>query len=358
MCSQNCPVAINTGEFIKVLRKKQNSNIANSISNVIANNYGLSLSLGRMALRGVNFVESIVGSKTIEYSNSIIRSITPRGFIPQWNKYFPLPPTYPTITTNQIKKDSKNKIVYFPTCISRVMGPSRGDMFQKSTFETTIELLEKANYDVVIPKNIDNLCCGLSFSSKAFVDANDLKIDELLKSLMEISEGGTYPILCDTSPCALHIRKAIQLCSDSEYSVLGLSVYEPVQFISLFLDEKKLDWSKKFDNILLHSPCSTKQMHLHSKMESIAKKCSKNVIDSNVPCCGMAGDRGMRYPELGDSSCYPMKRQISNNDSTPIQQGFSTSRTCEIQMANQSSVHFGSLIHLVNECTLPKEITK
>ena len=43
----------------------------------------------------------------------------------------------------------------------------------------------------------------------------------------------------------------------------------------------------------------------------VAGMCAHNVVNTNVPCCGMAGDRGMRYPELtgaslqvGSGSCF------------------------------------------------------
>jgi D-lactate dehydrogenase len=34
----------------------------------------------------------------------------------------------------------------------------------------------------------------------------------------------------------------------------------------------------------------------------VASLCADNVVNTNVPCCGMAGDRGMRYPELTAAS--------------------------------------------------------
>ena len=34
----------------------------------------------------------------------------------------------------------------------------------------------------------------------------------------------------------------------------------------------------------------------------VASLCAENVVNTNVPCCGMAGDRGMRYPELTGAS--------------------------------------------------------
>jgi Fe-S oxidoreductase len=34
----------------------------------------------------------------------------------------------------------------------------------------------------------------------------------------------------------------------------------------------------------------------------VASMCAGNVVNTNVPCCGMAGDRGLRYPELTAAS--------------------------------------------------------
>ena len=48
----------------------------------------------------------------------------------------------------------------------------------------------------------------------------------------------------------------------------------------------------------IHVPCTSKKMGATAGFESLAAKCAKEVVPSGVPCCGMAGDRGMRYPEL------------------------------------------------------------
>ena len=66
-------------------------------------------------------------------------------------------------------------------------------------------------------------------------------------------------------------------------------------------------------------------------------------------CVGMAGDRGMRYPELTASSLQHLDLPKSCTD------GYSSSRTCEMSMSNHSGIHFRGLVYLVDEATKPKQ---
>ena len=56
------------------------------------------------------------------------------------------------------------------------------------------------------------------------------------------------------------------------------------------------------DSVAVHVPCSSSKMGIANSFMALAQKCAKNVQPSGVPCCGMAGDRGMRFPELTESS--------------------------------------------------------
>lgn len=42
----------------------------------------------------------------------------------------------------------------------------------------------------------------------------------------------------------------------------------------------------------------------------VASLCAHNVVGSNIPCCGMAGDRGLRYPELTAASLQHLNVQV------------------------------------------------
>lgn len=75
------------------------------------------------------------------------------------------------------------------------------------------------------------------------------------------------------------------------------SLYEPAEFIKVFLVDK-LDFKKVRDCVAVHVPCSSKKTGISSTLEQLAAMCAKEVVPTGVPCCGMAGDRGMRYPDL------------------------------------------------------------
>ena len=46
----------------------------------------------------------------------------------------------------------------------------------------------------------------------------------------------------------------------------------------------------------MHVPCSSKRMGLEKIFREVAEQCAERVIDSGIPCCGMAGDRGTLSP--------------------------------------------------------------
>jgi hypothetical protein len=62
----------------------------------------------------------------------------------------------------------------------------------------------------------------------------------------------------------------------------------------------------------------------------------------------MAGDRGLRFPELTASACQHVNLKEDVTD------GYSNSRTCEIGVSSASGKHFRSLMFLVDQCTTPK----
>lgn len=64
----------------------------------------------------------------------------------------------------------------------------------------------------------------------------------------------------------------------------------------------KLEFKKVRDTVAIHVPCSSKKMGIEESFAKLAGLCASEVVPSGIPCCGMAGDRGMRFPELTGSS--------------------------------------------------------
>merc|ERR1711966_179912 len=78
---------------------------------------------------------------------------------------------------------------------------------------------------------------------------------------------------------------------------LKAAMYEPTEFVAKFLLER-LHITQTDESIAVHVPCSSKKMKKDAYFEQIARACAAKVTLSPVPCCGMAGDRGLRYPEI------------------------------------------------------------
>lgn len=52
------------------------------------------------------------------------------------------------------------KVVYVPACVTRMMGPARGDTISKNVPDTMLSLFSKAGYEVVYPKVRDVQCAA------------------------------------------------------------------------------------------------------------------------------------------------------------------------------------------------------
>ena len=100
------------------------------------------------------------------------------------------------------------------------------------------------------------------------------------------------------------------------------------------------------DTVAVHVPCSSKKMGIEAAFMNLAGRCAASVQPSGVPCCGMAGDRGMRFPELTASS-------LQHLNTAGCSDGYSTSRTCEMSLSNHSGVNFRGLVYLCLLYTSP-----
>ena len=63
-------------------------------------------------------------------------------------------------------KAERPRVVYFPSCASRSMGPAQGDPETDALPVKTAALLRKAGFEVILPEDRGALCCGQPFASK------------------------------------------------------------------------------------------------------------------------------------------------------------------------------------------------
>jgi D-lactate dehydrogenase len=197
-------------------------------------------------------------------------------------------------------------------------------------------LFERAGFDVAFPAGLAGLCCGQPFESQGLIEAADQKAAELERALRDASDGGRWPIVFDTSPCAWRMKK---------FATGRLQVLDSIEFVhDTVLPRVKI--APQLQAVALHPVCSVRKMGTLDKLLAIAASCSQRVVTTaEVQCCGFAGDRGFVRPELNEHAL----RHLRASPPAGCLQGYSTSRTCEIGLSEQAGIPYQSLLYLVED---------
>tara|TARA_R110001583_G_scaffold18141_2_gene72581 strand:- start:28380 stop:31226 length:2847 start_codon:yes stop_codon:yes gene_type:complete len=343
MCAQRCPVGINTGDLIRQLRSEQLGSTGKLIAKFSANHFaGISTSAA-VAFKINGLATKILGDNAVNKIGLGLHNISGKR-LPLWHSKWPTKATMPNknskpLNANKENQESQNKqVIFFASCASRTMGPSTSSKEQRSITEVSAAVFEKAGFDIIYPKAISELCCGLPFHSKGAADIAKQKGQQLVQRLTEISNNGQIPIVFDTSPCNLRIKE------------LGteLPIYELTDFCAQFVMDH-LTITPKTTPVALHITCSSRKAGIGDSLRKIANTCATEVIEPlGMECCGFAGDKGFTMPELNKSALSPLKAQIFD----PKTQGYSNSRTCEIGLSKNSGIDYQSLIYLLDEVSV------
>ena len=205
---------------------------------------------------------------------------------------------------------------------------------------TTENLLQKAGFAVIYPKQMNRLCCGMPFASKGMSETASKKASELGKALLAASDNGRIPVLCDMSPCLYHMKQTL----DNR-----LQLFDPVRFALTHLVER-LVFEKLPETVAIHTVCSAKKMGLEADFKKLAQMCAARVIVPDIICCGFAGDKGFTAPELNAFGLRRLQGQLPEE----VNGGYATSRTCEIGLSSHSKIDYRSIFYLVDRCTRPR----
>jgi D-lactate dehydrogenase len=332
LCSLSCPVDIDTGLLIKSFRNEIHEKPSNPLASLLAQKMGAVVSLVGFGLGITRLMAGLFGEKGMKAITGLVHHISFRK-VPVWHKYFPVAAGFKAMLDDNDQQ--KPGVVYFPSCISRAMGPAWESRKDKPQYQVAIQLLNRAGYRVIFPKNIHKLCCGTPWESKGYFKIANSKASQLEAALREATNNGQYPILFDTSPCLYRMKK---------FSENRLNIYDPVEFALKFL-AGRLNIQKADKTIALHPTCTTIKMGLSDKLQQLGNLCaSKAVIPEHVGCCGFAGDKGFNKPELNAWALRNLKPAVNNCNT-----GYSNSRTCEIGLSGNSGIEYKSVFYLLEE---------
>ncbi len=343
LCATACPVDINTGDLVKRLRKENHSVRANKLALMVAGNFNLVSKIVKFALVSGGLLNKVFGSHFMLKLTKTIKRVAPS--FPLWSNR--LSAAKPLILSDERFADGQETIVYFPACISRVMGdPMKTD---KGVMQALIDVSVKANINVILPSEVEKNCCGQIFSSKGFTRAFSYTANETIDKLWSTTNHGRFPVVLDISSCTqtlLNCRKL--LTSENKLRYDALKIIDSIEYIADYI-MPKVTISKKKKSIVLHPVCSIQKMAgVQQKFNHIARHFAEQVTQPLFAgCCGMAGDRGFLYPELTTAATWKEAKEVKEMECDGY---YSSSKTCEIALSDAVGHNYYSILHLVDEC--------
>ncbi len=346
LCATACPVSIDTGQLTKRLRKLQHTPAEHAKAESIAGNLARVERLARLGLRAGHLAQSVLGAAAVTRLSRIVQKRA-NGAIPGWSKDMPyaasgrLPETQKAVAV----------AVYFPSCISRVMGRLPGEPRDITLMDAFVELSRRARKPVFLPPDVAGTCCGTPFSSKGFDKASAIALNNAFEKLWGWSERGRLPVVIDTSPCAYSLLKARPvLSSENQRRFDKLRILDGIEYTHDVL-LPNLTITQRASSVALHPVCSVTKMNLTPKLQGIAHACSEAVLTpASSGCCGFAGDRGFLVPELTASATKHEAEEVSQHKHDGY---FSSSRTCEVGMTRSTGEIYRSYIYLLEMATRP-----
>ena len=335
LCEDRCPVGINTGELVKVMRQQKNAKYQGS-ANLIARHFDGVTQLVRGGLTVANSVHSVVGTKAMTAVTKGMHQLSGQR-IPLWSDASPRaasPRSLKKVMSQvHVGHGHSEKILYWPSCASRNFNPPKGDKSEPLS-HLIVKLLQRAGYDLEVVTD-NQLCCGQPFESKGHRQTAKDQLHQVQERLWQLSQEGEGIVLSDTSPCTLRLKTSDRL-----------TVVDPFEFALTHLGER-LDFNPIIETVALHITCSTRKMGLAETAGTLARQCAQEVIEPlGIDCCGFAGDKGFTVPELNAKALSTLKDQVQACD-----RGFSTSLTCEIGLTHHAGIPYRSILYLVDEAT-------
>ena len=334
MCKGLCPLSIDTAQIALSMRRIDPP--APELAKKIYDNFSTTLQMCRAGVSLEGIAGSIITQKAISKITEGLHGVT--GVTPYVPKTTPKANRYKL--KNRIKPTNFEKVVYFSTCANRAFKPNQGYDDDRSLQQVVESLCNKAHIDIIYPKHIENLCCGLSFEN--YDDVHERAVKDLHDALMKASQNGKYPIVIDHSACFNHAFKHMP----------DLEINDISEFLCKYV-VPHLDIEKCDERVIVHKQCKIKSLNKSQYIEDLARLCTDHVFNiKSFACDGFAGQKGFFTPELNKSATKDLAGEIAEYGATL---GVSSSSTCEIGLGENGGIPFVGGAFLLDRCSKAKK---
>jgi D-lactate dehydrogenase len=342
LCATACPVGIDTGQLVKRLRRERHPAWAQSAGRFVAERFQEVEALARTALRGGHLVDRVFGDGSMEGLTRALRQVMPA--MPAWASTMPRAAS----TERPATSPHDATAIYFPSCISRMMGAMPGEPDDLSLCEAIVAVSARARRPVHVPHDVAGTCCGVPFSSKGFDAGHRAAANQAIERFWTWSDEGRLPIVIDTSPCTYGLRTCrAWLTAGNQEHFDRLRLLDIVEHLHGLLPHLAIH--RLAGTVALHPVCSLTRMGLAGTFEEVAHACCEAAVTPpSAGCCAMAGDRGLLIPDLARAATVHEASEVRELGAVA---GCSTSRTCEVNLTRETGLTYRSVAFLVERAT-------
>jgi D-lactate dehydrogenase len=349
MCKTSCPVKIDTGALVKEMKSAERSSAGRRLARLAARHFGAVAAGARLSLRAAALARAVPGgARLLDLVTAPLNRAAPQ-LVPRLRPELDLPRAAPRLALPGPRANGA-RVVYFPSCLTRILGPRPGDS-APPLGRAMLDVLEAQGFAVVHPEGVGSLCCGMPFASKYYTEAAHDAAARAAEALWTASREGADPVVTDASPCAGTLQElaAAHLAeSGRRLRALDFPAFWAAEVLS-----SPGPTRRRPGTAVLHPTCTLVKTGGLDDLLRVARAHSDAVVvPAGAECCGFAGDRGFLVPELTASATVREGGEVRERASGPGVGFYSTCRTCEIGMSRAVGRPYLSLVHLVREALL------
>jgi len=334
MCGTACPVQINTGDLVRRLRREDHGRAADKAWGMAARKWGGATRTASAALTAAAAMPAAMPATASRAGRALGGADT----VPQWSPDLPAGGHPRGRPTPQGKPDA----VYLPACVNAMFGPAdRGEGSDGGKGGAGVQsglerLCATAGITLLVPANVDGLCCGTPWSSKGMTTGYRIMKDATVAALDAATRHGELPVICDASSCTEGLVKMLR---DS-----GIGVVDAVTFVAERI-LPTLTAHPRLKSLTVHPTCSSTQLGLNDALLALAREVADDVaVPLDWGCCAFAGDRGMLHPELTASATAGQAAEVR---AKPTDAHASCNRTCELAMTRATGSSYRHVIEIL-----------
>ena len=316
MCEISCPLDINTGDLVRLLRVQSNGTVKKAAWRVAANHWHAT---ARSASAALN-VAAALPPRIVGGAAQAARWLAGADNVPSW---------YPDLphggTSRPLLRAADPDVVYFPSCLSAIFAPASGPASSRGVVTAFLDLCSRAEITLTSPEGINALCCGTPWRSKGLSEGYESMRARVMRALRVATRDGKLPVVVDAASCTEGLAALV-----GEEVTPRIRVFDAVEYLAEYVTPR-LSIERKLPSLALHPTCSSTRRGMNDALLTLADLVADRVvIPDSWGCCGFAGDRGLLHPELTEAAAAAEVRSLA---AQPCAAHASCNRTCEIGMS-------------------------